>query len=326
MTIRPSRRRTRRLGVLGLALASFLSPAGKIIATAVAAAVLVGGIATQFRSPARSVTQANSSPSTVPTHFSQARPVTTVLTHIESKDGEIPIMLVENMADYSGIEGPYALLGGLAGGEVSGPGSNPPRGTPHGAPYSTPPGTGTPPLNISQPGGNPIAGNPAGPTHFPPSPPGPAQGTSPTHPPSGAGPSAIAPPNSGSPNKPPSGTPPVPTQVAGPVIPEGNVPDNTPDETTKPSGRPHNSGPADAVSGPSSEPGSLPPSGTGGRFLPVRTFDSQRTEPDGNQAQPQTIQPNAVAVPEPSMIGLILLGVAAMAWTGRRRSASSRRT
>jgi hypothetical protein len=59
---------------------------------------------------------------------------------------------------------------------------------------------------------------------------------------------------------------------------------------------------------------------------PLIAFSEQpepllRTSPYDSQSLPQI----AAAVPEPSVIGLMLLGLAALGWAGRRRQTATRR-
>lgn len=289
MSKRSSHRHARRLGVPGLALATLLSPAGKIIATAVAAAVMVGGVATQFHAPAQRVSPTPNPAAEAPPRFPRASPTSTGRLSIKHGDTELHIMLADNSANV----GPYAIPGfslvGLPGSERPGPGLDALRDLHHGhgTPNPAPPETGTPAPFNSPPGGNPIAGNPA----FTPT-----------------GGIPITPQPSG--RKSP-GTPPDPAHPAGPGHPTGTNPSIPPDEQDVPGvppDGPHNDYPFES-DGPhefQSPPTNLP-------------FQS-----DASRELSQAIQTNAVSVPEPTPISLMLLGLAAMVWRERRCLARER--
>jgi len=355
-----SRARTRRIGLLGLLLTTALTPAGIMVGT-VTAAALIGGLAFHLNRAA---------PGTPSTPVSAKAGNPQRLT-IERDGKTVSLVMTEDELAGGGSVGTFdpagPLFAGLAGdgpAQRTAPGGMPPhaspgtstpgggtaRGgatTPGGAhpptgpasnspsfagPIGAPPGAGSPPVGSphsgASPGGHPAATSqpptsrqPAGPNGTPP-----AVATLPTgSPPSGASPSPqpapirVAQPHSpgvnDAPAQPPgeAGGPASPHETTQPPHggmpqetsppPNGNAPlGDTPHEPTQP---PHGM-PQDTL--PASSPGTLAPPLADEPFGPL-------TPPSDKEV---TAQPNAV--PEPSMMGLILLGVAAMAWAGRRRA------
>jgi hypothetical protein len=71
------------------------------------------------------------------------------------------------------------------------------------------------------------------------------------------------------------------------------------------------------------------PTGTDDPLNPLIPLSEQPepllTAPYDSQSPPQIAELSPAAVPEPSMIGLMLLGLAALSWTGHRRLAPKRR-
>lgn len=269
-----SRSRTRRIGLLGLLLTTLLTPAGIIVGT-VTAAALIGG-AFQLNRTASEET------------VSPPRPLSGKagsLQHLSiERDGKpVTLVMAEDEIGTGGGVGSFdptsPLFAGLAGNGPAQP------GTPVGMPSGRSPGT-------SLPG-------------------------------DGSGPDSGGPPGA----KPPA-TPSVPPVAGGPHTPTGKGADETsneegapdkPDETRfvpppeinsqpNPGNQPPGNGlPQDTLPGPNTLPG-LPSPPLSGPSL-----DTQ-TQPPGTQ---RGTQPNAV--PEPSMLGLMLLGMAALVWSGRRR-------
>ncbi|MHB1187381.1 PEP-CTERM sorting domain-containing protein [Thiobacillus sp.] len=286
-----SRARTRRIGLLGLLLTTLLTPAG-IVGT-VTAAALIGGLAFHLDRAAPVA-------SSIPPKLISAKTGSPQHLTIE-RDGEtVSLVMTEEEFANDGGEGRFDPAGPLFAGLT---GDGPAR---RGAPGGLAPGTSP---DTSTPGGGSMPGD----TH---SPTGPA-----SHPPSLAGPTGTPPSGGSSPRgSSPAGAPPgpsTPPHAGGPHTPTGkgapaDPPGETgaapayPDETTQP---PHGM-PEDSL--PVSNPGTPLPSLAGEPFDPL-------TPPPGKKP---AAQPNAV--PEPSMLGLILLGVAAMAWAGRRRPDSLR--
>lgn len=75
----------------------------------------------------------------------------------------------------------------------------------------------------------------------------------------------------------------------------------------------------DEKSAPPNAPGSMPQPGTGGPFNPP--FPTSPMDPlhTADQPLPQIQQLSRATVPEPSTLGLILIGIAALAWKTRQR-------
>ena len=77
------------------------------------------------------------------------------------------------------------------------------------------------------------------------------------------------------------------------------------------------------VPSPFEAPESEFPIGTDDPLNPLIPLSAQPdpllTAPYDSQSPPQIAEVSPAAVPEPSMTGLMLLGFAALAWTGRRR-------
>jgi len=252
-----SRARTRRLGLLGLLLTTLLTPAGIMVGTVTAAALIGGGAFHLYRAaheapatPQRPLSVKTGSPQHVSIER-DGKPMTLVMAEDEIGTG--------GSGDSFNPDSP--LFAGLA---VNGPTQ---IGTPGGMPSGRSPGRPMPDRGF-----RPDIGGPANP------PPGKDDADN----------------EEDAPEKPDK----------KPILPPPKVnlqpnPDNQPPE--KESGLP-----------PDTLPGlpTLPLADT-----PVDT----QTPPRGKDL---ATQPNAV--PEPSMLGLMLLGGVAMAWAGRRRPAPLR--
>lgn len=273
-----SRARTRRIGLLGLLLATALTPAGILIGT-VTAAALVGGLALHL-DRARPASPAAVAPPLVAKQRLQPLAV-------EHKGETLSLVMAEGDFADSGNLDPFILTGQSS---------------------SAPAGNGAAPDRVENdmpgrsraPGGKPDRARPLTPSH-PPSLGGPAS------PPSGGGPSFPA--------RPPQGSPTLPPQTNGPsnFPPSGGPPSP---EHNGPSGGP---GAPGTPASPDDEPGgNLPPNPLPAAgpdsWTPPRT-DTPLDPPSSQQA---ATQPHAV--PEPSMMGLMALGIAALAWMGRRRT------
>lgn len=396
MTAHPARQRTRLLGTLGLALSAILSPSGKIISSAVASSLLVGGLVTHLRPPTPPALQAPASKPVAPAGLAHSRSSTPrIIYDIEVNGQRLPVVLTADAAggDSSAMGHGHASASpalGLPGGSGHMPNAGSPRVDPsHGLPALPGPRPGAP--AAAPPDGSPPAGNPPSATPVPPVSPTAPPDSSPPHPtprgkctasPDDASPREVRPgptppagcddpadhndPNdpaghnnpreAGAPATTPQGempsTPPEPSPgnapalpgagaqpdpilLAGPSDPAGNeIPGNTPAGAGTPS-MPQG-GPLDdlilepirqGAQNPSDEGNSQPGQGpanldTVPAALPA---DPPGSLPLGAQASPQILQSGAAAVPEPSTIGLMLLGVAALAWTGRARPAGARR-
>lgn len=273
-----SRARTRRIGLLGLLLATALTPAGILIGT-VTAAVLVGGL-TLHLDRARPTSPAAVAPPLVARQ--RLQPLA-----IEHKGATLSLVMAEDDFADSGNLDPFILTGR----SPSNPAGN--EATPDRMKNDVP-GPGR------APGGKPDRARPLTPSSTPP-----ARG-GPVSIPSGGGPSFPA--------RPPQGSPTIPPQANGPSnSPPGGDPPS-PDHNG-PTGSPGS--PATPAS-PDEEPGNLPPN-----TLPVAGPDSwtpPRMDTPLNPPSSQQAATQPHAVPEPSMMGLMALGIAALAWMGRRRA------
>lgn len=265
-----SRARTRRIGLLGLLLATALTPAGILIGT-VTAAALVGGLALHL-DHARPT-----SPAIVTPHFVAKQRLHPLA--IEHKGETLSLVMAESDFADGGNLDPFILTG---------------------------PSPGNP------------AGNEAAPDHMEHGMPGPdrapngkpdrARPLAPSHPPSGE-PAGI-PPGDGSflPAGKPQGSPAIPPQANGPSTPPPGGP-----QSPGGSGAPGTPASPDEAPGGNMPPNPFPAAGPGS-WTPPQT-DTPLGPPSGQQA---ATQPHAV--PEPSMMGLMALGIAALLWMGRRRT------
>lgn len=388
MTTQLTPPRTRHLGALGLALSALLSPSGKIISSATAATVLVGGLVTQVLplAPTPPAVQASTSTPAGPTYLAHSGSFAPVLTYIEVDEQTLPVVLTENPTGGNTSVGhglasasPFLELSG-AGGHMLGMGS-PRIGPRHGSPALPSPRSGAPAQVVSSPS-NPMAGNPPPSTYRrPPAPLAPPR----TYETPSCTPASSAP-DSESPNASPPEARPCPTNLAGPN--DSTDPTNPSEAgapTPPPQGEPRNEpltsspgkvpdlpeevahpGPTNLAGSnpvgltdpseagaptpplqdePQNEliepfPGNVPdlfeapelqlPPGTDDPFIPLIPLAAQPeslpTTPNDGQLPSQSTGLTPAAVPEPSTIGLILLGLAGLAWTGHRsRLAPTRR-
>lgn len=283
-------RRIRRIGLLGLLLTTLLTPAGIIVSTVTAAALIGGAFHLSRAEPETADTPPH--PVAVKTGNPQ---------HLNiGRDGKtVALVIAEDTPGQGSGAGSFdpahPLFAGLAG---NGPTQ---LGTPGRMPSGRSPGRPMP-----AGGFGPDSGSPAN----PPSLGGPPDGGAPTGGlPPGAKPPATpsVPPVAGGPHPPPGkGDPDAPNEADGP-----EKPDETPIfplPPMKPQLNPDKQ--------PPEKENGLPPNTLPGLpTLPLADtpLDTQ-TPPPGKYL---ATQPNAV--PEPSMLGLMLLGVAALAWSGRRR-------
>lgn len=271
----PSRPHLRRIGLLSLLLTTLLAPAGIVVGTVTAAALISGAFHLSRAEPETADTPAH--PVTVKT--ASPHPL-----DIEREGKTVALVLADDPAiqgsGNDSFDPANPLFAGLAG-------------------------------NGPTQAGKPL---PAG--GF-----GPGSG-GPTNPPSLGGPPAVAPPGGLPPGVNPPVPPSVPPVAGGPLSPSKGDPDETdneqggpqkPDETqpfppppVKPEPNPDNQPP---------EKGNSPPPDT----LPGLPSTPLAGTLPGLQPPPSkelATQPNAV--PEPSMLGLMLLGVAALVWSRRR--------
>ena len=298
---RTSRTRARRLGALAVAFSVLLSPSGKIIIGAVAAVALLGGVAMQIRAPSSSSTQA-SQPGVHPSfRLAHVNPSATVTTHIKSDGEEMSIVLVEGAPVNNGSGAPTSIpglaLSGLPDGDTSGPGAQSPRlGTPQG---------GLPPLrpvhNMYPPGFSRPLGHSPSPTNTPPG------NTAPSG--RGAGPQS-----SGPPNTPPTDSP------AGTRTPAGK--DASPEEAgapAAPQSEPQTDPGPDEKSASPYAPDLMRQPGISDPFNPLFPISAMGPLRTADHLLPQILPLSRAAIPEPSMLGLMLIGFAALVWKARRR-------
>lgn len=285
-----ARARSRRLGVLGLLLSAALTPAGIMVGT-VAAGALVGGLAFHL---GRAAPAAQSTPTQAGSPQRLA---------IERDGKVLSLVLTEGrLADGDGtgaFDPPGPLLAGLDG---SGPA---PHAAPGGMPPHASPGTPAPAGKPSLAGPAPTSPPAAGPNGAPP-------GVRPSHagsPPAGEPPGPAPPPHAGPPRPPAGdGAPARPPGEAGaPAAPQGTPqPQHGAPEGTLP------------PSPPDAPPDAPTPPQTGEPFSPLHSLDPLAPPPS------QKLAARPAAVPEPSMLGLMLLGLATVAWAGRRRACPRR--
>jgi hypothetical protein len=284
-----ARARSRRLGILGLLLSAALTPAGIMVGT-VTAGALVGGLAFHLKRAA---------PAAQPIPTQSGSPQLLTLEH----GGKVlSIVLTEDRLAGDGSTNsfdlpPGPLLAGLGG---SGP-------SPHAIPGGMPPHASP---GAPAPAGKPSLAGPA--PAFPP-----ATGPNGARP--GVGPSHVGSPSTGTPpgpaaTPPHAGPPRPPAGDGAPAHPPGEAgAPASPQETPQPPhGAPEGTLPP---SPPDAPPDALTPPQTGEVFRPLNSLDPLVPPPNQKLAAQQP-----AAVPEPSLLGLMLLGLAAMAWAGRRRA------
>lgn len=272
-----SRTHTRRIGLLGLLLATALTPAGILIGT-VTAAALVGGLAL---------------------HLDRARPASSaaIVPPLVAKQRLQPLAIEHKGETFSLVmaEGDFADSGNLDPFILTGPSPSNPAGNgaaPDGMENGMP-GPGR------APGGKPDRARPL----------------TPSNPPSLGGPAGILP-GDGSffPAGKPQGSPTIPPQANGPSNspPGGPQPPGHNGPTGGP-GAPGTPASPDDAPGGNMPPNTFPVAGPGS-WTPPQT-ETPLGPPSSQQA---ATQPHAV--PEPSMMGLMALGIAALAWMRRRRT------
>ncbi|HWR75607.1 MAG TPA: PEP-CTERM sorting domain-containing protein [Thiobacillus sp.] len=303
-----SRARTRRIGLLGLLLTTALTPAGIMVGTV--AAALIGGLAFHLNRAAPVA------PST-PAQSISAKAGNPQHLTIERDGKTVSLVMTEDELAGGGSAGTFdpsgPLFAGLAG-DGSGRRSTLGGMPPHASPGTSTPGGGAAPSEGSLPGG---AHSPTGPTSNSPSLAGPSGGgfapgggSSPNGLPSGGTPPGgpSIPPVAGGPHAPAGNDAPAqpPGEAGAPAKPDENTPPQTNNGPVLILPPPTNVMPQDTL--PASNPDTLTPPLAGEPFGPL-------TPPSDKKV---TAQPNAV--PEPSMIALFLLGLAGLAWAGRRRA------
>lgn len=272
-----SRTHTRRIGLLGLLLATALTPAGILIGT-VTAAALVGGLAL---------------------HLDRARPASSaaIVPPLVAKQRLQPLAIEHKGETFSLVmaEGDFADSGNLDPFILTGPSP------------SNPAGNGAAPDGMEN-------GMP-GPGRVPGGKPDRARPLTPSNPPSLGGPAGILP-GDGSffPAGKPQGSPTIPPQANGPSNspPGGPQPPGHNGPTGGP-GAPGTPASPDDAPGGNMPPNTFPVAGPGS-WTPPQT-ETPLGPPSSQQA---ATQPHAV--PEPSMMGLMALGIAALAWMRRRRT------
>ncbi len=276
---RISRRRARRSGALTLAFSALLSPPGKILLGAVVAAMLIGGAIHQFRQPtAHPVASPMAVASGTSYHLARTPSSGTVYTQIESDGKSVPIVLLDDWTTTHRSENVPAQGITRAPGSAT-PGSGRPG---HPRPW-TPPGEPGPQSNA------------------------PAGGVLPPHPTLNAFPPGFSRPS----NRTPAPADPrpgsTPTQGHDPQGEAGN-----PSEPQEEAGNPSTPNDQSVPNTPKTKSG---PDAIGTLFSPPFS-DAAPTLP-GTQAPLQTRSPDRVAIPEPSILMLMLVGLAGLAWKGR---------
>ncbi len=349
MTTPPTPPRARRLGVLGVAVYTLLSPSGKIVSAAAAAILLAGGLMTQLRPPSPPAAQAPAPTPVAPTRLAYSASSAPVFTYIEFDGQTLPVVVAENPTSSSAVGlGPASISpsiypssgGGLGPASASPsiypssyPSSGGGRGPGAGSPLSGPrlgspsPGPGGLPPEASQPDSTPTPPPTTG--HMPPTPPA-----------SSSDPAGSERNDAGSP--PPQGEPgnesrESPDNVPG-VLAEAPESQFTPGNDAGAPISPLQDEPRyellkppffGSVPSPFEAPASQLPTGMDDPLNPLNPLIALSEQPEpllltspyDGQSQPQI----AAAVPEPSVIGLMLLGLAALGWAGRRRPTATRR-
>lgn len=367
MTTKNARPNKRLVALTGVAMAAVLSPSGKIISSALAGAVLVGGIVVhkpELSPPSKQTATATSKTHKTYLAHAEPEPLNALFTSIEAEGHVMPVMLTAGSTASSSQSKPDLARGvpltsmplgrGLNSGtgvprfgRQSAPSSQPQPSSPVTAIAPVPPTTTpatlcqgkqklrgkcvTPPLcsgkqkllgkcvvTQSEPASevkpdeelaNPLSLDPLEDTHSA------DLGDPPSNVPDDEGGAQTEPQGwplneplleqfaNGGGHNPESGNPPAmmlgsggPAAAGGaPVVPQGGLPDElllTPFT---------DGGPAS-----NEDPNSQQP--------------SEKMVPQLFVASPLAISPTSV--PEPSVIGLILLGMATMTWVGRRRSST----
>jgi hypothetical protein len=322
--------------------------------------LLVGGLVTQLRPPSPPAAQVPAPTPVVLTRLAHSGASAPVFTYIEVDGQTLPVVLTENPTDNSSVgRGPASASPSL---DLSGGGwgeRGPGAGSPHFGPRqgSPSPGPGGLPPEASQPDGNPMPPPTTG--HMPPLPRTPGEqlnctpatisapdSESPNALPPGARPCPTHLASSGDPADNESNGTGSPPPQGEPGNESRESPDNVPGVLSEaPESRftPGNDAGAPisplqdepryelleppffgSAPSPFEAPESQLPTGMNDPLNPLIPLSEQPepllTSPYDGQSLPQT----AAAVPEPSVIGLMLLGLAALGWTGRRRLTPTR--
>ncbi len=294
-----SRARTRRIGLLGLLLTTLLTPAGIIVGTVTAAALIGGAFHLNRAAPESLATPPHpiSVKTGSPQHLSiehDGKPMVLVMAEDEIGNGggmggfdparqSILGLAGDSPARHSTLSGASPNTP-MPGGGFAPAGTPPSRPAPKQPSFAGPPGSGHAPGAGSSPNGLPNGGTPSG---------------------------RSIPPATGGPHTPTvNGDTDEPPGVTGaPTTPEKTTPTLTLGFPPLVTPQPTNGPPEEILPGLNTQPGMpIPPQAGNPLDMP--------TTPSGKQGM---TQPNAV--PEPSMLGLMLLGVVAMAWAGRRTAA-----
>jgi len=243
--------RIRRIGLLGAALTTLLSPAGILISSAIATAALVGGLALHAQRSTPAVPEVQPRPPALrPPDGRRLVTAAPEIILIEYQGENMPFVLVDDLNPQHAQQRLDPIL--LAFGNSPTPPANPGPGQPRRGhfPESPQPGDG--------PGVNPEK---------------PLPGPPPENPPPEDEPPVIPPPDEKDPEKSP-----------GPEEPDGKTP------------------PPPKITTLSDD--QIPP------LLTRETGETQR---------------NSAAIPEPSVLGLMGLGLVTMVWMGRRQRVHHRR-
>ncbi len=281
--------RIRRIGLLGVALTTLLSPAGILISSAIATTALVGGLALHAQRSAPADPEAHQRQTALRPpdgrHLFTAAPET---IRIEHQGENIPIVLVDGSNPQHTLQrlDPILLAFDIPPAPPANPGPGQPRRGP--LPESTLPGNA---LGVGPGKRRP---EPAPENHAPSAP-------KPTIPPPGEeGP--VKHPDTPKSRKPDNNTP---------ALPENHEP--APKPTIPP---PAEEGP---VKHPDT-PKSRKPDDNTPTLPKITTLPDDQVPPLLTRETGET-QRNPAAIPEPSVLGLMGLGLVAMAWMGRRQRA-----
>lgn len=338
MTEQIPNRRKGLATTLGIAIAAALSPSGKIISSAVAGAVAVSvtGYAIHEHKPPPHQIHASVAAQGTLAYLADAGPLPLVYTDIESEGHEIHVLLTTG-ADARGSHGsaPSLWVSGWPIGGVDNPNQSfqrvgPTFGEP--APHSNAPDSPSPqqgfrPETVSPPFHPPI------PEKFPCSKENKLLGlceVDSKDEASAADDETVK--DASNPSTHPNSEAAGPDNVGGQHLPFNAPPDV---ETGTPSAQDHPQPNVALLEKLLTEEfNDVTPPGKSGSTIPEETGGTEGNPGEqqaAEQTPPQTLSFSTLAlipasVPEPSLISLMLLGVAAMAWTGRRRSAPPKQT